>query len=155
MVNANIEENADLLHALRGGSNNFGVITRLDLRTFKQGQLWGGVVYYDSSTATQQLEALFDFANDTNYDEYASIILSFGYAAGKGSAIVNNLEYIKPVINPTVFQPFTAIQPQLASTARITSLTDIATEQGAFQVNGERYTLSFNHLWLAGSNEPH
>ncbi|KAK6079405.1 FAD binding domain-containing protein [Seiridium cupressi] len=42
VVNANVNENADLWKALRGGGNNFGVITRYDMRTFKQG--WGFIL---------------------------------------------------------------------------------------------------------------
>lgn len=39
IVNANAHENPDLWFALKGGSNNFGVVTRFDLRTFKQGKI--------------------------------------------------------------------------------------------------------------------
>lgn len=45
IVNTNKNENTDLLIALRGGGNNFGIVTRYDLRTFKQGSFWGGSVY--------------------------------------------------------------------------------------------------------------
>jgi hypothetical protein len=44
VVNANCEENSDLWYALKGGSNNFGVVTRFDFQTFAQGDLWGGSI---------------------------------------------------------------------------------------------------------------
>ncbi|KAK8121559.1 hypothetical protein PG999_005679 [Apiospora kogelbergensis] len=41
VVNSNQNENSDLFVALRGGGNNLGIVTRLDLRTFKQGPFSG------------------------------------------------------------------------------------------------------------------
>ena len=137
VVEANENHNSDLLWALRGGSNNFGIVTRIDLKVFEQGLIWGGSVYNDVSTIQQQLQSLVNFTTADDYDEYASLIVSFGYAAGQGSAIVNSIEYTKPVENPPVFQPFTQI-PQLASTLRITSVANITAEQGSFSPNGLR-----------------
>ena len=137
IVNANSKEYADLQVALRGGSNNFGVVTAFDIRTIKQGKLWGGNVDYNISTAPQQIKALVDFTNTKNYDEFASIIVSFAYA-GPGILISsNNLVYTKAVVNPPSLQPFTAI-PQLASTLRVTNLTDLTLELGVPSPNGKR-----------------
>ncbi|KAI0382442.1 putative oxidoreductase [Hypomontagnella monticulosa] len=137
IVNANSEENPDLLFALRGGSNNFGVVTRTDFQAFEQGPVWGGVVYYDTSTLDEQLKAFVDFNSADSYDEYASLITNFGFAAGHGAVILNNLEYTKAEENPAVFQPFTRI-PSLSNTLRMANMTDIATEQGSFSPNGLR-----------------
>jgi hypothetical protein len=137
IVNANDEENPDLLFALRGGSNNFGVVTRVDLQAFEQGPIWGGSIYYALSTIDQQLVAFENFNLTDTYDEYSSLIMSFGFAGSQGSAIVNSVEYTKPVENPPAFQPFTEL-PSLSSTMRIANLTNIAIEQGAFSQNGKR-----------------
>ena len=45
-VNVNAKENADLWLALKGGSNNFGIVTRFDLKAFPQGDLWEGVQFF-------------------------------------------------------------------------------------------------------------
>ena len=47
----------DLFKALKGGSNNFGVVTRFDMRTFDSGKFWGGFVVYPLSTMPQQVAA--------------------------------------------------------------------------------------------------
>ncbi|KAL8919908.1 MAG: hypothetical protein Q9172_004756, partial [Xanthocarpia lactea] len=39
--NINQTSNPDLYFALRGGGNNFGIVTRFDLQTFPQGPMWG------------------------------------------------------------------------------------------------------------------
>ena len=138
IVNANEYENSDLWIALKGGSNNFGVVTRFDLRTFQQGLFWGGVIQYPLTTAAEQISAFVDFSSSADYDIYGSLIQSFAYTAQFGSGITNSIKYTKPVINPPTFQPFTAIEPQLTSTMRISNLSDFAQEQGAFSPNGFR-----------------
>lgn len=137
-VEANKTSNSDLWIALRGGSNNFGIVTRFDLKTFEQGNFWGGIVYYPITTASQQLTAFYNFAKDPSYDDYSALIQSFGYSGGQGSAAVNGLYYTKPQPNPPTLQPFTAIQPQLASTMRVDSLLSLTTERGATSPNGLR-----------------
>lgn len=137
VVNANSQEYHDLWLALKGGSNNFGIVTRFDMITFDQGQLWGGSVYYDPSTFPQHLKALFDLDTDPNYDEFVHVIVSYGY--GQDTFIAaNNLYYTKPVVNPAALRPFTSIQPQLSNNLRTSNLTDFTDEQAAFSTNGLR-----------------
>lgn len=40
IVVADTDCHADLYWALKGGGNNFGIVTRMDLATFKQGDMW-------------------------------------------------------------------------------------------------------------------
>lgn len=49
-ANAKAWQNPDLFVALKGGSNNFGIVTRFDLQIYPQGDFWGGFGYYTSST---------------------------------------------------------------------------------------------------------
>ena len=51
----------DLYYALRGGGNNFGVVTRFDLVTFPQGEMWAGgeVFIYNNETAAELNEAFY------------------------------------------------------------------------------------------------
>lgn len=43
-TNANAEQNPDLFKALKGGSANFGIVTRFDMQAFEAPELWGGLV---------------------------------------------------------------------------------------------------------------
>lgn len=122
IIDANARQHTDLVRALRGGSNNFGIVTRFDLRTFSQGSLWGGDVFYDIVTAPQLLRAFVDFGANPNYDEYAALYQWFSLRAGAFSVRQTQM-YAKAVANPTVFEPFTAIQPRLSNTLRIDKLT--------------------------------
>lgn len=137
-MNANANENSDLWRALKGGSNNFGVVTRFDLRAFPQGNFWGGMILYDDSTSPQLLKAFANLNKAIDFDEYAALILSFSYVSSFGFIVSANMEYTRPVANPPTFRPFTSIQPQFSSTMRISNQTDFTTEFVQSQPNGRR-----------------
>ncbi|KAJ5171690.1 hypothetical protein N7492_004283 [Penicillium capsulatum] len=44
VIHASDHHRVDLARALRGGSNNFGIVTRVKFQAFEQGPLWGGVM---------------------------------------------------------------------------------------------------------------
>ncbi|KAH8810761.1 hypothetical protein F5884DRAFT_875578 [Xylogone sp. PMI_703] len=132
VVNANHEENSDLWYALKGGSNNFGAVTRFDFKTFNQGLLWGGSIVFPIETLPEQLSAFVNFASTENYDPYASLINSVGYVPAAGTMFVSNsIVYTAPVANPPAFQQYTSITPQLSNTMRISNLSDFALELNA------------------------
>ena len=145
IVNANSSENPDLWYALKGGSNNFGVVTRFDFKTFAQGKLWGGSIMYllplshqtpvltrysyPITTLPEQLSAFVNFTSSKNYDPHASLINSFGYEPAAGEMFVSNsIVYTAPEAYPPAFEEYTSITPQLLSTMRISNLSDFALE---------------------------
>jgi FAD/FMN-containing dehydrogenase len=142
VVQANEKENPDLLVALRGGAANFGIVTRVDFRVFEQGPIWGGTAYYSLDTIDEQLRAFADLNSAEGYDEYASLITSFGFAKGKGAAVVNSIVYTKAEERPAVFEPILKI-PSLFSTMRVRSMHEMSLEQGSFAPNGKRYAIDF------------
>ncbi|KFY50447.1 hypothetical protein V495_00247 [Pseudogymnoascus sp. VKM F-4514 (FW-929)] len=129
VVVANAKKNRNLWSALKGGSNNLGVVTRIELEVFAQDKFWGGIVVYPVSTAPQQLAAFVNFNGQSKFDEYGALINSYGYNKNQGGWFVaNNYEYTKAQEYPPVFTEFTSIQPQLLSTMRISNMSDFATE---------------------------
>ncbi|KAH7310807.1 hypothetical protein B0I35DRAFT_439735 [Stachybotrys elegans] len=136
IVDANAETNRDLWIALRGGGNNFGIVTRFDFTAFPQGQLWGGKVYYFESSFPGQIKSLVDYLHEPNPDVDVHICLSLGYAATLGSTVcMNDIFSLKPE-KPKSLELFADIDPQIEQmkTLRVASLKDLTTEifEGAF-----------------------
>jgi hypothetical protein len=138
IVNANATSLPDLWRALRGGSNNFGIVTTFTMRTFDQGDFWGGFIGFPTDTLDQQFQAFTDLTSDPNYDPYGAIIYSIVYNVTGGYwYTASNFEYTKPVVNPPFFQNFTSL-PQTFSTMRISNLTDFTVELAASNPLGFR-----------------
>ena len=119
-------------------------MTAFRLRTFPQGDLWAGDIYYGLDTAPQQLQAFYEFSavSAAEYDPYASMIQSFGFSGTQGGAFVNALSYARPTVNTSAFEPFLEIQPQLASTMAITDLISLSQAEEAESPDGFRYVFS-------------
>ncbi|KAF6741654.1 FAD-binding domain-containing protein [Ephemerocybe angulata] len=48
----------DLFFALRGAPNNYGVVTKITLKTFPQGRIWGGIIAYADPTVFSEVAAV-------------------------------------------------------------------------------------------------
>lgn len=61
VVEAPQRERSDLWWALKGGSNNFGIVTRYDMQTLPITDLYGSTMLYDSSNFQVFLDAISDY----------------------------------------------------------------------------------------------
>jgi FAD/FMN-containing dehydrogenase len=157
IVNANADQNSDLWIALRGGANNFGVVTRFDFRTFEQGRFWGGSVYYFPSSFPSQLDALVNEIRKPNPIEDTHLMISIGYAAQFGQTMCQNQTYVtREVEKPAVLEPFTSIQPQVdqLNSMRLMTLKEAASEQASDASDRVRYVCIFLSLGPCGPSSP-
>jgi FAD/FMN-containing dehydrogenase len=143
IIEANKDAHADLFKALKGGSGNFGIVTRYDLKIIEDDKLWGGIVTYDNSTTLQHLEAGHEFINNLEKDQYASWIGMWEYlSVTDQNMVANALEYTTPVPYPAALDSFTAIA-NTSSSMRVTNLWNLTEELG--QAAGYRYVVRNFH----------
>ena len=142
IVNANAQTRPDLFEALKGGSSNFGIVTRFHLKTYSQGQFWGGFVNYPESTIPAQLKAVGSFitTGPKTRDPNAALISLLGYVQAYGVTVATSaLHYTKPIDTvPEIFKPFTDIQPQTKSSLRVGRNIDFVSEIENMQGPGNR-----------------
>ena len=136
IVEVNQQSFPDLYFALRGGGNNFGIVTRFDLETFPQGQMWGGMTSYPITANASLLRALEKFAANASTDPDAALILAFAYAEGEYFA-TTDIEYAKPIISPPVFHDFMDVET-ITSTLRVTTLSNLTEELKTVNPSGFR-----------------
>lgn len=128
IVTASGTANAPLWRALKGGSNNFGIVTRFDAKAFSQSDYWGGSI----SQPITNKEAFFDFfvnfAASENFDSYAALISDFAWVAGVPS-LIHNVAYTNGDVAwpPPAYAPLDAM-PKLATTIRKGMTSDFADE---------------------------
>ncbi|KAL4914325.1 hypothetical protein BDW62DRAFT_220218 [Aspergillus aurantiobrunneus] len=64
ITNANTTTNPDLFCVLKGGGNNFGIVTRFDMVTFPARDIWDSTVVCPKESTGQLCEALVDFTKN-------------------------------------------------------------------------------------------
>lgn len=138
-------KNKDLWLALKGGSNNFGIVTKITVEAIPFDKAWGGSIFYSISQATQVLMAFNNAARSKNYDELASgPIVAFSYSGIPAlrlfinEAIITNLIYSKPLKWPPCWQDFKDI-PRIWSTMRVRSMTQATDELDSYGRKNLRY----------------
>ena len=136
IIHANADDNRDLWVALKGGSNNFGVVTCFTLKCFPEGKIWGGLTVSPMTTLDANLQAL--VAMDAKWDKYASLKQSYTFSAKTKYMIATNIEYTKDTPEPEVTKPFLVIQPFYRNTLRSTTLSELATEIQKLQAASTR-----------------
>ncbi|KAI1145867.1 putative FAD-binding oxidoreductase [Nemania diffusa] len=118
LVNANVKENPDLYWALKGGGSNFGIVTTFTLATYSgYNEIWGSLQLYDIKYLPQLIEALYEYQLMAENDRLANVEI---LASGTNTTIeiLLTLAYLKPIEQPSIFEPFFRVN----STANITGI---------------------------------
>jgi len=106
IVDANTQSHPDLFWALKGGSNNFGIVTRFTLSVFPQGNVWGGTRLYSLAQSEDILEAFLEWLANGISDLNSNLLVDM-VVTNETAAVT--FFYAEPVVWPDVFAPFFAI----------------------------------------------
>ncbi|KAH9484542.1 putative FAD-linked oxidoreductase [Psilocybe cubensis] len=95
-----------LFFGLKGGMNNFGIVTKFTLKTFPQGQVWGGFVA-NLEASVPDLEAAIVNFQATVTDPKASIVMAWNYLPSLQQIAVSQLLFYNgPTPPPGMFDAF-------------------------------------------------
>ncbi|KAI4225437.1 MAG: hypothetical protein L6R36_003921 [Xanthoria steineri] len=123
LLNANATSNSDLWWALKGGGNNFGIVTSFTLSTHPVHEVWGGVKIYSLNQTLDVLHAMSEYQSNPNKDPYANIFTQV-FTTNSTIGVVLTLVYLKPTVAPPAFKPFYSI-PTINDTTRLQTLTQL------------------------------
>lgn len=153
VVYANQTSNSDLFWALKGGSSNFGIVTRFDIETIKSPMVWAGAHTVEAQYVDQFLAVsvffgrfnYFECATDREYQaiaEYAANIsdpkthIVPALVPGDSTLASAILFYDSDSLSyPDILKPFTDI-PSVSSTVGFKTVAEFAAELGELVVNG-------------------
>ena len=68
ITTASASNNPDLYRALKGGSNNFGIVTRFTVRSLPISSIWSGFLYMPAFQAKKAIAAFYESVNRLNSD---------------------------------------------------------------------------------------
>ena len=128
LVNANATFAPDLFRALKGGANNFGVVTRFDFAAFPQGEILQGPIGSPFSEREAVFKAFADLAGSPHYDPYVSVVTGVAWLPKTGwGNVTTTAAYTKPVASPSTLKSFLAV-PNTTSALKLTKLSTVANE---------------------------
>ncbi|KAH7256123.1 hypothetical protein BKA59DRAFT_521355 [Fusarium tricinctum] len=125
IVTASENTHADLYYALRGGGNNFGIVTSFNISVFPQGPLYtGSRTFSDNQTGLVLKEAEKIFAIQDYEDTAVGLEYRYTYTQQSGWSISTTQRYAEPVLHPQVFDTLNSIPALDGFTGGINSLAN-------------------------------
>lgn len=130
-MTASQSTNRDLYWALRGGANNFGIVTTFTLRTFPQGEIFVSQVSYGDNQSESVLDEVYRLWTDPRLtaDVEGSFDMAFIYNATSDQFLMTGTErHESPSAQPPVFAaldevPTLSRRTRNATMANLTSVT--------------------------------
>jgi FAD/FMN-containing dehydrogenase len=114
IVNANATSNSDLFTALKGGQNNFGIVTRFDLKAFPATKIWGGRIVYAPAAATDLLTAYSNYKTAKGFDPHVAGWVTIRY--NHSAALFNPVAIMwntSPSQKPGGMSEIVQVKPQI------------------------------------------
>lgn len=126
IVTASATDHPDLFKALKGGGNNFGVVTSYTVQAYPQGTVWGGNLVFLATPDTDAkiLKAVRDFTEYSADDKAAVIVTAERSNLNLVDSWILFLFYDGPSPPPDTFANFTSIGP-LANTCRTQTYAEL------------------------------
>ncbi|KAJ3507060.1 hypothetical protein NLJ89_g6521 [Agrocybe chaxingu] len=107
---------------LKGGFNNFGIVTKFTLKTHEQTEVWGGPMQIAGEHFDALIAATVEFTDNVN-DPKAQMMTTYSYSQGRvACALV--LFYDGPTAPTGMFDAFLAI-PSIQSNVKTRSFLDL------------------------------
>ncbi|WYZ37070.1 hypothetical protein EsH8_II_000576 [Colletotrichum jinshuiense] len=118
IVNANRVTHPNLHKALKGGSSNFGIVTRVDLQTVDIVEIWGGQVVYPLNTTEQHIAAYVKWVDSIPNYTKGSAVTFWAYSPGVGTVVSAALHDTSNTEWAPAYDDFRIIEPQTMNTLR-------------------------------------
>ncbi|KAK0229777.1 FAD-binding domain-containing protein [Armillaria nabsnona] len=143
VVTVTEENDPDLFFSLKGGGNNYGIVTRFTVKTYPQGAVWGGVAAYNASYISALTAASVKFCSEVT-DPKAGMIMVYGYTSGQ-VYLSAQIFYDGPTPPDGIFDDFLAI-PALALDVTTRSFFDLINGTVPIVDASNGYRTVYNHI---------
>jgi hypothetical protein len=131
-------QNHRLWRALKGGANNFGIVTSFRFRTLRCTKVWSGFLYMFSWKAPQVLRAFHDFVGGCCDESAGGPLLCMSYVQQIGMTIIStHLMYTKAEAWPKCWETFKSIG-RIWSSTKVRTLTETTDELDGISPAGFR-----------------
>jgi len=140
VINVSRTSYPDLYWALRGGGNNFGLVTKFTVVAIPRAPtMWGGSRVYTEAQFPALIKSYYNLGMSATKDPKAHQILSFGSGGAQLGRISQiELDYADPIANASVLSEYNAIPGALSDGTGIVSLANLTTSLDGQPTAGHR-----------------
>lgn len=120
--------------SLKGGSGNFGLVTRFDLYAIEfedpsKPEIWGGIVGFNYSQTEPIIDAFIDFTDNVGSDVYSSSIMGWGYDPSNGGFSIRCvLDNVANEPYAAAFDGYMAVDGKTSNSLRSGTMSNITDE---------------------------
>lgn len=128
VVTASAKENTDLFTALKGGGNNFGIVTRFDLMAFPASPIWNGsTTHPEGDDPSAHVAALKRWVDNVETYQNSSAAVFWTYRPQlKETIIIKRLVDVGGRPSPPIFGEFLSIPGNTSGSSAVTNMSTIA-----------------------------
>ncbi|KAF4988554.1 hypothetical protein FDECE_14986 [Fusarium decemcellulare] len=132
IVEVTADRHADLFVALKGGGNNFGIVTRFDMETFETRPIWTWSKEYPESAGESFVGALKRWTDNLDKYRNGSAVVFWSYRFGlKETRILSGLADVSGQEMNSAFDELGSIPGNISSTMGHTNMSTIALNEQA------------------------
>ncbi|KAI1408056.1 FAD-binding domain-containing protein [Hypoxylon sp. FL1857] len=146
IVEASAETNSDLFQALKGGGNNFGVITRFDMQAFKRDPIDSYGLEHPESEGVAHIRALKRWTDGLeNYQDGSAVVFWSYRPVLSRTIIITGLSDVSGRIGAPAFDDFLSIPGSISSSSRMTNMSESALGTQASGYRNIWFTVTFKN----------
>jgi hypothetical protein len=128
IINVDKDNHPDLFRALKGGSNNFGIVTKFTMTAIPCAKVWGGMTFLPKQVIPAAIEATTSFTDNVANDPDSNLVAIFTHMPDFKDIVVATLyANVAGVEKPPAYEKWLAL-PEILNTLKMTSVSDMAFE---------------------------
>ncbi|KAI1385522.1 uncharacterized protein F4822DRAFT_413320 [Hypoxylon trugodes] len=128
IITADKDNHSDLFQALKGGSNNFGIVTNFTIKTVPCSQVWGGVAVSPKEAIPQLIDVTWNFTEDVPQYRDSNLIVVLGYFPDfKDNVASTAVLDTRGVENGPAYEHWAKL-PKIADTVKPTTIFNMSTD---------------------------
>lgn len=128
IVTASAQENSNLFTALKGGGNNFGIVTRFDLIAFPTSPIWSATMTYpEGDDPSVHVSALKRWIDNVEAYQNSSKTLGWTYSPQLNQTIISKkMVDVGGRANPPIFDEALSIPGNTSASSTISNMSTLA-----------------------------
>ncbi|KAL7953836.1 hypothetical protein V8C34DRAFT_41344 [Trichoderma compactum] len=141
ILNVTEKSHPDLFWGMRGAGITFGIVTRMELRTFNLGQIWGGASVFAHGNKTAVFDAFNKLVHDGSDPSTEAFMLATDAAKDGNSVYTVIMSHSNPQSDTAAFDDIKGLTPLVSST-QVRTLKNFCDEMDSQNEPGFRFRTS-------------